>query len=241
MSVISRNWDKDTLNNFKCNAKTHASTDKKNFVPVYAEHLRFILTRTSWLVTKIYQHFTIEQSEFRKVFNVMNQKSRQKATSSVEYNSYKLLNDANFEIDYTDNINNCYFEPIYDEIGEISYIKMFDSIFDNEQYHNFCDKELMKEEVKDKYNGLILALDPFDLTYEAEKYFLQSKKEIDLDSIESISAHTQKTGKKRSFFKIEKKIQNVLKSKTTNMIVDFSCAESASIKSFAIKKIIKPR
>ena len=100
----------------------------------------------------------------------------------------------------------------------------------------------MKEEVKDKYNGLILALDPFDLTYEAGKYFLQSKKEIDLDSIESISAHTKKkTGKKRSFFKIEKKIQNVLKSKTTNIIVDFNCAESGSIKSFAIKKIIKPR
>ena len=58
----------------------------------------------------------------------------------------------------------------------------------------------MKEEVKDKYNGLILALDPFDLTYEAGKYFLQSKKEIDLDSIESISAHTQKNRKKKKFF-----------------------------------------
>ena len=73
MSVISRNGDKDTPNNFKCNAKTHASTDKKNFIPLYAEHLHFILTRTSWLVTKICQHFTNEQSEFRKVFVVMNQ------------------------------------------------------------------------------------------------------------------------------------------------------------------------
>ena len=58
----------------------------------------------------------------------------------------------------------------------------------------------MKEEVKDKYNGLILALDPFDLTYEAGKYFLQSKKEIDLDSIESISGHTKKKQEKKEVF-----------------------------------------
>ena len=46
----------------------------------------------------------------------------------------------------------------------------------------------------------------------------------------------EKTGKKKKFFEIEQKIQNVLKSKTNKMIVDFNCEESASIKLFAIKK-----
>ena len=32
-------------------------------------------------------------------------------------------------------------------------------------YHDFCDIELMKEEVEDKCSGLILALDKFDPTY----------------------------------------------------------------------------
>ena len=50
----------------------------------------------------------------------------------------------------------------------------------------------MKEEVEDKYNGLILALDPLDPTYEARKYSLQSKKEIDLVSVESMSPHKKK-------------------------------------------------
>ena len=39
-----------------------------------------------------------------------------------------------FGIDFRNNINNCYFELIYDEISEISYLKKLDSIFDNEKY-----------------------------------------------------------------------------------------------------------
>ena len=37
-----------------------------------------------------------------------------------------------------------------------------------------------------------------------------------------------------TFFEIEEKIENVLKSRTTKMLVDFCTEESASIKSFAI-------
>ena len=108
--------------------------------------------------------FKFEQSKFKKDFVVMSQKSKQKATSSLELNFYELLNNENLGIDCRKYIYNCYFDPIHDEIGEISYIKKFDSIFDNEKYHNFCDIEIIKEEVEYNYNGLVLALDPFDLT-----------------------------------------------------------------------------
>ena len=53
----------------------------------------------------------------------MNRYSKQKATSSVEKDFYKLLNNSNFGIDCQNNIDNCVFEPIYDDIGEIGYIK----------------------------------------------------------------------------------------------------------------------
>ena len=55
----------------------------------------------------------------------------------------------------------------------------------------------MKEEVEDKYNGLVLAFDPFDPRYKARKYSLQSKKEIDLDSIESMSAHEKRKNREK--------------------------------------------
>ena len=52
-----------------------------------------------------------------------------------------------------------------------------------------------------------------------------------------MSAHRKKTGKKKkTFYEIEKKVENTLKSKTTKMIADFCSQELASIKSFAIKK-----
>ena len=78
MNAISRNEDKGTVNNFECNAKKHASMDEKTFIPLYAEYLHFLVTRAGWLVTKIYQHLTFEQSKFKKDFVVMNQKYRQR-------------------------------------------------------------------------------------------------------------------------------------------------------------------
>ena len=81
MSVLSRNKDKDIISNFKCNPKTHSTMDEKKFFPLYREHIHFLMTRAGWLVTNIYQYFTFEQAKFKKDFVVMNQKSKEKATS----------------------------------------------------------------------------------------------------------------------------------------------------------------
>ena len=93
------------------------------------------------------------------------------------------MNNANFGFDCRNNIDNCYFEPINDEIGEIASIKKFDGIFVNEKYRDFSNINLMREEVNEKYDHLILALDENDPTYEARKYSLQTRKEVDLNSI----------------------------------------------------------
>ena len=131
----------------------------------------------------------------------MNQKYRQKATSLVERDSYKLLNNTNFGTDCRNNINNCTFEPIYDEIGEIGYIKKIDSTFNNKKYSHFLDINLLEEEVEEKFNKLFLVLDPKDSTYEARKYSLKNSKEEDLDSINSIKEHTKIKGwKKKDIF-----------------------------------------
>ena len=176
MSVLNRNEDKDIINNFKLNSKTHSTVGDKKLIPLYAEHIHFFVTRAGWLITKIYQHFTFEQSKFKQDFVVINRKARQKTTSYVERNFYKLLNNANFGIDCRNNIDSCSFEPIYDKVCEIAYIKMFDSIFDNEKYCDFSDINLMTQEVNEKYDRLILDIDKTDPTYEARKYSLQSRK-----------------------------------------------------------------
>ena len=201
MSVLSRNDEKDTINNFKCTAKTHSTL---------AEHIHFLVKRAGWLVTSIYQHFTFEQTKFKKDFVLMNHKSRQKTTHPVGLDFCKLLNNAKFGIDCRNNIDNCTLEPIYDEIREIAYIKRFGSILDDENYRDFYDVEIMREEVNQKCDQLILDLDKNDSTFEAEKYLYQYKKEEeDLDSIDLLEAKRKKSEKKRKLHDIEKTIEAI--------------------------------
>ena len=89
MSVMVKN-EKELLNTFKLNEKTHSSMKKKKKVPLYAENLHFLIKRADCIVTQIYPHYTSEQSRFLKKFVTMNQVSRQKATTKVENISINL-------------------------------------------------------------------------------------------------------------------------------------------------------
>ena len=53
----------------------------------------------------------------------MYQKSKQKARTNVQKDFYNLLNSSNFGIDCRSNIDSRTLEPIYDELGEIAFIK----------------------------------------------------------------------------------------------------------------------
>ena len=44
------------------------------------------------------------------------------------------MNNAKFRIDCRNNIDNCQFETIYDEIDKIAFIIIYANINDNEQY-----------------------------------------------------------------------------------------------------------
>lgn len=97
----------------------------------------------------------------------MNQKSRQKATRDVEKDFYKLLNNSNFGIHCRSNIYNRTLEPIYDRLSEILFIKKYDNIFDSGNYFQFENPDIIREEISEKFDRLILILDKNDPTYEA--------------------------------------------------------------------------
>ena len=129
----------------------------------------------------------------------MNQKSRQAATSSVEIDFFKLLNNSNFEIDCCSNIDNCILEPICDHLGEISYIKKFTTIFNEDTYRDFFSPEHMKEEIIQTFQGKIFALDKSDTTCEARKECFENKMDEELDAVESF---VKNKNKEKENFKI---------------------------------------
>ena len=82
---------------------------RKIFIPLYAEHIRFLVKRAGWSVTCIYTHYTFEHSQFKQDCVVMNQVSRQKDKRSVEKDFYKLMKNSNFGYDCRNNFDNCTF------------------------------------------------------------------------------------------------------------------------------------
>ena len=64
--------------------KAHATLFSKNAQPLYLEHLKILIGRAGWKVTKLYVHYMFEQERFKKEFISMNQYSRQTAKNSVE-------------------------------------------------------------------------------------------------------------------------------------------------------------
>ena len=84
------------------------------------KELKFLITRCFWRITKIYSHYTFEQARFKREFVLINKKSAQNAKNTIEKDFFKLMNNTNFGHDCRNNANNAKFEPIIDEVNEIT-------------------------------------------------------------------------------------------------------------------------
>ena len=112
---------------------------------------------------QIYSRFTFEQDCFKIEFLLSNQKSRQNAKNDIKKNFYKLINNANFGFVCRNNANNTKFEPIIDEIGEITYIKKYYNLFDS-QVANFVKSDVLEKNINKEYEknlAMIKENDPF--------------------------------------------------------------------------------
>ena len=166
---------KRTINSSKATAKTHATIDEKILIPLYAEHLHFLLTRCGWRVAKTRGHYTFGQKKFKKDFVVMNQVSRQNTKTDVEKDFYKSMNNFNFGYECHNNADNCYFSPINDELEELIYAKRYQNLFDQSK-SEFVSSEYFKRQIKEEFSNKIAKLDRNDKYYDARKNCLKIQK-----------------------------------------------------------------
>ena len=129
---------------------------------MYLEQIFFSVVRAGWKITKIYLHYTFEHERFKKDFILINQKSRQNAKNSVEKDFYKLMNNSNFGYDCRNNLDNCKFVPIFDELKEITYNKKYYNFFDL-KVPKFVTSDLISQEIEEKYNDDIIKISAEDL------------------------------------------------------------------------------
>ena len=93
----------------------------------------------------------------------MNQKLRQNAKNDIEKNFYKLMNNANFGFDCRNNANNLKFEPLINEIDELTYIKKYYNLSDT-KIEKFVSSEILEKNINQELEqeiALIKHDDPF--------------------------------------------------------------------------------
>ena len=177
--------NKDKPKSYRCTAKSHATLFPKNFISLCLEDLRFLIKRCGWKVTKIYTHFTFEQSRFKRDFVLNNQRKRQKAKTSIEKDFYKLMNNVNFGYDCRDDANNAKFQPIIDEVNEITYIKKYYNLFDN-RVSKFVNSDVLEQQVNEQFEQNISTVKHNDPYKTACIKTFESQKNKELDALKCL-------------------------------------------------------
>ena len=131
---------------------------------MYLEDLVSCIKGAGWKVTKTHSHLTFERSRFKRNFILMNQKSRQESTNSVEKDFYKLMNNSNFGYDCRNNLDNSKFVPILDEFKEITYINRYHNVFD-QKVSQSVTYDLLKTQIEGDCNDKLMKLDKEDRFY----------------------------------------------------------------------------
>ena len=226
--------DKEKAKCYRVTAKSHATLFPKKCIPLYLEDLQFLIKRAGWIVTKLYSHFTFEQDTIKKDFVLMNQYARQNAKNDIEKNFYKLMNNSNFGFDCRNNANNLKFEPLINEIEELSYIKRYHNLFD-EKVKQFVGSDILEQKINQDFNQEMSEIkdnDPFKNIRITE---LQNRRAENFDALELL----KKKGKRMKKRKVKDDFQDrkisFLEDRRIKTMIDFEENNCSSIKSPVVK------
>ena len=166
----------------------------------------------------------------------MNQISRQNAQTNVKKDFYKLMNNSNFGYDCRNNVDNCFFQPIYKEIEELSYPKRYQNVFD-QQISDFVSTVILKSQIEEEFLNKLCALDTHDEFYEARKNSLEIFFKKELEVVFSMKKSRQKKHKKNSIKDIDQKQRDEEKCLKTTSILELDSTLACSAKCLDLKKI----
>ena len=111
----------------------------------------------------------------------MNQSSRQNEKNSIEKDFNNSWITQIFGYDCRKKLDNCSFVPIFHELQEITYLKRYYSYFDS-KVSSFVSSDLIRQEIEEKYNDLVMKLSKDDKYYEIKLSTLNTEKSESLEA-----------------------------------------------------------
>ena len=155
--------------------------------------------------------------------------------NNVGNDFYKLMNNLNFGYDCRNNLDNCKFVPIFDELREITYINQYHNVFD-QKVSQFVTTDLMKKQIEENYNDKLMKLDKEDRFYEIKLQTLKNERLSSLEAAEKIDQSKKKNKRKANLIDYSERKNEALINQKVKSLIDFDDQYSASIKSIAIQK-----
>ena len=145
------------------------------------------------------------------------------------------MNNLNFGYDCRNNLDNCKFVPIFDELREITYINQYHNVFD-QKASQFVTTDLMKKQIEENYNDKLMKLDKEDRFYEIKLQTLKNERLSSLEAAEKIDQSKKKNKRKANLIDYSERKNEALINQKVKSLIDFDDQYSASIKSIAIQK-----
>ena len=176
---------------YKTTSKCHSNLLPKRCVPIYLEELKFAIARCGWKFTKLYKHY-FEQERYKREFILTNQKFRQEAESKIESDFWKLLTNSNFGYDCRNNLGNCYFQPIRDEMNEINFIRRYyNNLFDKD-ISPFITSRILEDEITRKFNDERQKLTEDDPFFSVKMRSLENRSKSEQDAVDKFKQKEKK-------------------------------------------------
>ena len=194
-----------------------------------------MVLRCGWKVTKLYKHFYFDQERFKRNFILMNQKARQEAGDKVESDFCKLLNNDKFGYDCRNNLDNCKFEPINDEINGLSFIKRYYSNLYDKNVQPFITSRVLKEEIDERFNNERQKIKETDKFYVAKIRSIENRRNAENEALERFKEREKKHHKRTGLTSYIDRIDHANKNQKVKTMIDISDQDTASIKALGIK------
>ena len=90
------------------------------------------------------------------------------------------MNNSNFRYDCRNNLDNCKFVLIFDELKELTYVERYHNIFDP-KFSEFVTIDLIKQNIEETYNDKLIKLDKEDKFYQIKLDTLNTERFTNLE------------------------------------------------------------